>query len=335
MKRAFLFILIGAALGGGGVWLAQHKEADETEAKKPAADEGDKPSVSRDADGNAVVTMSDELQGDAGIVVANPEAAQIAPELKGYGRVLDPAPLAALLNELTSARAATSVSSNELVRLRMLAEQGNASPRAVQTAEAAALRDGLAIQSAQERLASSWGKAVMEQKDLPGFVQALLAQETVLVRVDLSAGEHLPALPIGARVETLSGNSVAADFLGAATGVDPLTQGRGFVFLAKPGATSLTAGEAVVGYLKLPGEPLAGAIIPRAAVVRTEGKGWAYVLSETGGAFTRREIALDHSTETGWLVTNGITAGQHVVVTGAQMLLSVELKPAESAAPVD
>ncbi len=330
MKRAFLFILIGAALGGSGVWLVQHKDADETQAAKPAAAEEDKPSIARDEDGNAVVTMSDELQGDAGIVVANPEAAQIAPELKGYGRVLDPAPLAALLTELASDRAVASASSNELARLKTLAEQGNASPRALQTAEAAALRDGLAIQSVQERLASSWGKAVMEQKDLPGFVQSLLAQEAVLVRVDLAAGENLPALPVGARVETLSGNSVAADFLGAATGVDLLTQGRGFVFLARPGATPLTAGEAVVGYLKLPGEAVAGAIIPRAAVVRTEGKGWAYVLSETGGAFTRREIALDHPTETGWFITNGITAGQHVVVTGAQMLLSVELKPASA-----
>ncbi len=335
MKRTFLFIIIGAVLGGGGVWLWQHNEAAETVSAKPAAEEGDKPSVSRDADGNAVVTMSDELQGDAGIVVANPEAAQIAPELKGYGRVLDPAPLAALLNELASARAAVSASSNELVRQKTLAEQGNGSTRALQTAEASALRDGLVVQSAQDRLALSWGKVVVEQKDLPGFVQSLLSQATVLVRIDLSAGENLPALPVGARMETLSGNSVTADFLGAATGVDPLTQGRGFIFLAKPGATPLTAGEAVVGFLKLPGEAVAGAIIPRAAVVRTEGKGWAYVLSETGGAFTRKEIALDHPTETGWFVANGITAGQHVVVTGAQMLLSVELKPAESAAPVN
>ncbi len=330
MKQFFLTIILGVALGGGAVWFWQHNKTAETVAEKPAAEEGDKPIVSRDEDGNAVVTMSDELQGDAGIVVANPVAAQIAPELKGYGRVLDPAPLAALLNELASARAAVSASSNELARLKTLAEQGNASPRTLQTAEAAALRDGLATQSVQERLTSSWGKAVMEQKDLPGFVQALLAQETVLVRVDLAAGENLPALPIGARVETLPGNSVPADFLGAATGVDPLTQGRGFIFLARPDAAPLTAGEAVVGFLKLPGEPQAGAIIPRAAVVRTEGKGWAYVLSETGGAFTRKEIALDHATETGWFITNGITAGQHVVVTGAQMLLSVELKPASA-----
>jgi hypothetical protein len=61
-------------------------------------------------------------------------------------------------------------------------------------------------------------------------------------------------------------------------------------------------------------------------VVRTEGKGWVYVLNEGGEALTRKEIALDRPTETGWFVTRDITASDHVVVTGAQVLLSEELK---------
>ena len=335
MKRAILFILIGAALGGGGVWMAKRGDAakpgdEKPAAEKPAAEESDKASVSRDEEGNAVVTMSDELQGDAGIVVANPEAAQLAPELKGYGRVLDPTPLGALMTELASARAAYAASSNELARLNILAAQGNASARAVQTAEAAALRDQLAVQSANERLALSWGRAVAEQKDLPGFIQSLTSHGNVLVRIDLSAGEILPASPTGARLVTLSGSSVEAEFLGAASAVDPQTQGRGFVFLAKTGAAQLMPGEAVIGFLKLPGESLTGVIIPREAIVRTEGKGWVYVLGKTGDAFTRKEILMDHVTGTGWFVTNGITAGDHVVVTGAQTMLSVELKPASA-----
>ena len=340
MKKAILFILVGASLGGGGMWLWQHgddaKPGDEKPAaEKPAAEESDKASVSRDEDGNAVVAMSDELQGDAGIVVAKPVAAQLAPEVKGYGRVLDPTPLGALMTELASARAAYAASSNELARLNILAAQGNASSRALQTAEAAALRDQLAVQSANERLALSWGRVVAEQKDLPGFIQSLTSREKVLIRIDLAAGENLPASPTGVRLVTLSGSSVEAEFLGAASAVDPQTQGRGFIFLAKAGAAQLMPGEAVIGFLKLPGDPLAGAIIPRSAIVRTEGKGWVYVLGKTGDAFTRKKIALDHATDTGWFVANGITVGDHVVVTGAQTLLSVELKPAASAAPAD
>ena len=69
-----------------------------------AADEGTH--VTHDEQGNTVVSMSDDDQGDAGIVFGNPAAGQWSQEVKGYGRVLDPAPLAALLNELVSAQAA-------------------------------------------------------------------------------------------------------------------------------------------------------------------------------------------------------------------------------------
>src|ERR1022692_3525496 len=113
------------------------------------------------------------MQRDLGIVVKSPAAFQMNPELKGYGRVLDPAPLAALMTELASAVAAYTASSSELARLKTLEGQGNASARALQTAEAAASRDLLAIQSARERLAMSWGKAVADQKDVPAFVRSL------------------------------------------------------------------------------------------------------------------------------------------------------------------
>jgi len=326
VKRTILLIIIGAALGGSGVWLAKRGETAKPAAEKPAAEEEAKTTITHDANGNVVIGMSDEMQGDAGIVVENPAPAQFSPEMKGFGRVLDPAPLAALMTELASDVAAAAASGNELARLKTLANQGNASTRALQTAEAAALRDQLAIQSAKDRLALSSGRAVAEQQNLTAFIQSLTAQEAALVRIDLPAGETLPSPPTGARVVTLSGNSTEAEYLGAAPGVDAQTQGRGFLFLIKPNALQLLPGQGVTGYLKQPGEPLTGVIIPRDAVVRTEGKGWVYVLNEGGEALTRKEIALDRPTETGWFVTRDITASDHVVVTGAQVLLSEELK---------
>jgi len=132
--------------------------------------------------------------------------------------------------------------------------------------------------------------------------------------------------PGGARIVTLSSNSVDAEFLGAASGVDPQMQGRGFIFLAKNTGLPLLSGEAVTGFLKVPGEPLDGVNIPRDAVVRTEGSGWVYVLNEGGEAFTRVPVPLDRPTETGWFVTKVVTATNNVVVIGAQTLLSEELK---------
>jgi len=45
--------------------------------------------------------------------------------------------------------------------------------------------------------------------------------------------------------------------------------------------------------------------------------------SEDG--FVRRAVRLDRPTREGWFVANGLAAGDRLVVTGAQQLLSAEL----------
>jgi hypothetical protein len=174
----------------------------------------------------------------------------------------------------------------------------------------------------------SWGDAVAEQGDLPGFVGSLTSLEAALIRIDPPVGETLKASPPTARITTLAGASAEAAFLEPAPNVDPQMQGQGFIFMLKPNSLQLTVGQSVVGHLKIRGEPVAGVIIPRDAVVRTEGTGWIYVLNVASDAFTRIEVALDHPTEAGWFVTKGATASNRVVVTGAQQLLSFELKGA-------
>ncbi|HEX4643984.1 MAG TPA: hypothetical protein VH598_00090, partial [Verrucomicrobiae bacterium] len=223
-----------AVIGGGVIWLktrAASKAGDEKSAAVKTA--GEKPeethvSLKRDESGNVVITLDNEAQENMGLQVAHPAAASLSPELKGYGRAVDPAPLASLLAELASAQAAYAASSNEFARLKTLSNQGNTSARALQTAEAAAQHDQLAIQSARDRLLLSWGKAIADRNDLTAFVQSLTSQNSVLIRVDLPAGETLASPPLGARISTLSGNSTEAEFVEAAPNVDPQTQGQGF-----------------------------------------------------------------------------------------------------------
>jgi hypothetical protein len=333
VKRAIvLVIFVAAGFAGGVLWMKQRVEALPAGAEHPAApaqaeEAAAAPEVSRDTNGNAVIHMGKKTQGDLGILVKSISAFQLSPELRGYGRVLDPAPLAALMTELATAQATYSASSSERTRLKTLEGQGNASARALQTAEAAAQRDWLSIQSVLGRLALSWGRAVAEPKGLPVLAQSLASREAALVRIDLPVGEALKALfPTGARIATLSGQSAQAEFLESAPSVDPQMQGQGFIFLLKPNSLGLAAGASVVGFLKSAGALLDGVIVPRDGVVRTEGAGWVYVLNSAGDAFTRVEVALDRPTEAGWFVAKGVSAGESVVVTGAQQLLSIELK---------
>jgi hypothetical protein len=273
-----------------------------------------------------VIKMDDEAQGNMGLLVEKPSLAQLNPELKGYGRVLDPAPLSALIMELASDQGAFVASSNEYARLKLLAGEANASQRALQAAQAAALHDQLAIHSAQARLALSWGTAVAGRDDLPALVQALTTQNAALLRIDLPTGDTVKSTPAAARIFSLSGSVAQGQYLGKASTVDPQTLGRGFIFLLNPNTLQLAPGDAVTGYLQFPGDPLLGVIIPKGAVVRTEGAGWVYTLNAGGDSFTRLPISLEHPTDTGWFVSQGITTNHYLVTVGAQTLLSEELK---------
>jgi hypothetical protein len=326
MKLNLILSLLAAGALLSGCSKPAQPAAGEAGPKPEAAEEEKAPKVSRDAKGNTVISMDDELQGDMGIQVTNPARLSLSPELKAFGQVLDPAPLNALLTELAAARAAGSASSNELARLRTMEAQGNSSARALQAAEAAAVRDQLAAQSAQDRLKLGWGRAIAESGDLPALARALANLDAALFRMDLTPGDTLKE-PGSALVQSLSGDSSEAQFLGLAPSVDPQFQARGFLFLVQPNPARFAPGQAVTGRLKAPGEPLAGVVIPRDAIVRTEGAGWVYVLDKASSeAFTRTQVALDHPLESGWFVTEGVRAGDYLVIKGAQQLLSIESK---------
>ena len=61
------------------------------------------------------------------------------------------------------------------------------------------------------------------------------------------------------------------------------------------------------------------------ALVRHEGEVFVYVQT-SDELFLRQEIELDHPLSEGWFVDEGLKPGQKLVLTGAQQLLSEELK---------
>jgi hypothetical protein len=299
VKRVIVVVIVLALIAAAVLWKLRqgsHDEQGKASETKPAEEEQSR--VTHDESGRAVVKLDDKTRDKLGLKVAKLEPSQESRELTGYGRVLDPAPLASLVTELAAAQAAAMASSNELDRLRMLVKEQNTSERALQVAEAAARRDTLAIQSTKERL----------------------------IRIDLPVGVTLSNAPTGARIATLSGKSAEAKFLGTASNVDPQTLGHGTIYVLQPDALGLMFGEAVTGYAQLPGAPESGVIVPDPAVVRSEGRGWVYVANGSGEAFTRTEIPLERPVAEGWFVSVGLSTNTAVVVTGAQTLLSEEMK---------
>lgn len=258
-------------------------------------------------------------------------AASAPQEIAGYGRVLDPAPLAAAVSEWATARAASVASEQEFERLKMLQKQNTASVRALQAAEAAAVRDRLLVESIRDRVALSWGRTLSRRADLTGLIRALTLQDRAIVRVELPVGEGPSVQPQGARLTALTepGKAMEAEFLGLAPATDPQLQGRGFLFLTRDNPLNLTPGAAVGASLKLGGEALRGVTLPESALVRYDTRTWVYVQKDPT-TFVRTPVSLGPPLPGGWLITQGLRAVERVVTQGAQVLLSEELKPQTS-----
>lgn len=301
--------------------------------KERAADEqADQPisAASRaqhSAGGKAEVSLDQATQELIGLQTAPLTPASLPPERRSYGRVLDSPPLIAQLSAIESARASLEASSKEYQRVKTLYDQGeNASAQSLETADAAIKRDRIALQSAQAELVAAWGESVAQLPNLGPLVESLATLKTVLVRLDLPAGEVIRDLPIGARLLVARpGPSSEGTFLGRAPFTDPQAQGNGFMFLVTNTPPQLAPGLALTGFLLLPGEPLQGVIVPEAAVVRADDQAWSYVQSGSTN-FMRRSLSQEHPVPGGWFMTHGFEPGERIVTTGAQTLLSEERK---------
>ena len=273
-----------------------------------------------------VVHLDAATRERIGLQVKPLAALELPDEVRGFGRLLDPVALCTPVYDREAARATSEASEREYRRVQTL-QRGNtnASQRDLEAARAASERDRAALATAEAHLVSVWGSAGAARADLPALAQSLVARKIAIARIDLPLGESLPREPVAGRVAALAdaaSAAVEASLLGPAPDVDPTTQGRGFLLLVNqapwaPGAT-------VSAWLAIPGPPLSGVEVPRSALVRHAGRTFVYAQTSEDG-FVRRAVRLDRPTPQGWFVANGLAAGDRLVVTGAQQLLSAEL----------
>ena len=298
MKRILPALIVGLAIGAAGAWLLLKSRHEEHEEKKPEAAHKEESPIIK-TNGQTFVRLDEKQQKAAGLALAPLEAATLRPEARAFGRVLDPASLVASLAEIMTASSALDASQKELARVKALAGDQNTSARLLETADAAARRDQIAVDAAQLRLVSTWGKAVASQKDLGAFIHSLAAQEAVLVRLDLPFGTGVEGEPASVRVAALTAQEklLPAELLGPAPTADAQIQGQGFLVLVKSGA--LPPGAAVTGWMSLPGDAEKGVLVPRSALVRHEGEAFVYV-QRGPEMFLRVEVELEHPLEKGY-----------------------------------
>ena len=326
MKKFLLTLLLGLVIGGGVAWLMLRHPATPAADAVPAT--ADQP-----ANSTAGIKLSKDELVNAGLQTAAPEPFSWRAEVKGYARVLDPAPLAALYTEIAADQAALDASTKEYDRQKLLRDADNASARTLETAEAAKIRDETTLESAQARLLSGWGQALMDQSDPSSFIRSLLKLQSALVRVDVPSAEALPTPPLHLRLTPILGEEISRDaaVLGPAPVADAQMQGPGFLALldapVPPPGTTLLAW--------IHGEEPAkdGLRLPTSAIVYDTGNPYVYLQTGTDEktgeiTFARRPVVLGAPLREGVFVISGLTPQDKVVVLGTQQLLAEEQKAA-------
>jgi hypothetical protein len=331
------------ALYGRDEWQAM--QAESGEGQERAGDDDDErlqPARSRAADdhGEPVVWVPAAAQQASGIVTGPMRARNGGVEGSAWATVLDPQPLIeararyqTAIAEGRATEAAVSRSAGELRRLRALhADNRNVSASAVEAAQAQLRAEEARLEQARttrtavlEAVRARWGDGVADGLADPGsntLVARVLRRERVLLQVTFPTSMAGRAAPEQVQL----GEEVTATLVGPAVRGDPQFGGATFLFSAAAG--DLRAGTRMPVRHERAGGP-EGAVVPYEAAVWHGGKAWAYVASgegERGTRFARRWVDTRDEVGGGWSNAERFAVGDRIVVEGAQLLLSEELR---------
>jgi len=307
-----------------------------------AGDTGDQPLPApvrvKAVDGQVHIVIAPADIAVAGIEVLPPKPTTYQDRVAGLGTVIAPQSLAGqaqayqrAVAETTRTALAVKAARREVERLQPLNRADRiVSDKALETAQ-----DDLAAKEANARAASAqletqrstvkeqWGPVLGRwiTEGAPPLNRLVVGQE-LLVRIALPAGPLVTG-PSAAQLEVSSEAPLDARILSEVPQAEPTFQGQSFYAVLAQDAR-LRPGMTVPAVLSV-GASISGVVVPDAAIVRWQGRPWVFV-EAAKGEFVRQAIGTGLATADGWLVTSGLSAGTPIVVRGAQLLLSEELK---------
>jgi hypothetical protein len=350
-----------ATVGLGGLLVWGFIEGRGEAALEAQRDQPIKPKieVSHESTGAAAITLSPDLQEQAGIETMQPHTAPYQPQIEAYGSVLDLQTFTDASNAIANAQAQLAIAEAKVAasqaafrRAQVLHQNAqNISTAQLEAAEATYQSDAASLRAAQvqtQNAAASayqaWG-SILGQSLVDGTALStnLVQRKKVLVQLTLPLGVSLAQAPQRASIETATGQRVSIEFISPATRTDPKIQGVSFFYTADASSGALP-GMNVIAFLPV-GQPTLGFVVPATAVVWLQGRAWVY-LQSAEDTFTRREIpTIEPQPGGGYVVPvhasgprpepdapasgedgqpHGFPTDQPIVVKGAQMLLSQE-----------
>jgi len=306
------FAVAGYVLGGALAGAALLHFA--TGGAVPDADDAPKKEAAEPAEADGALHADAEKLG---LQLAPLAAATLTQQQQGYARAIDLSPLAAIGAEILAAQAAVNASSAEARRLQDLAGQdANASRREAEAAGALAASDKARLTLACQRVALEFGAGLAKLgcAAIPGLARDAAAGRRAVFRIDMPAGPP----PVGAVVQV---GAMRLKVLGPAIGGDAQLQTAGVLALAE-GTGSV--GRVLPVQLDMGRGGQAGVLVPRAALVRSDGGLFVYRAQGKDG-FERIALTGAVAGDAGWQVPVGtLHPGDRIVVEGAGTLLGLE-----------
>lgn len=263
-------------------------------------------------------------------VVAEPGIAAFATALQPQALLEQRRAILAAAAENTRARVAAAAADVQARRLRSLnADNAIVSKRELEAAQVTASSERAGVQAASAQVELL--KATAARQWGPVIARWLVSGSPQLDRV--SGGHELllqiaPTREVGALTPafaqlTLStGGPIQATVISVSPQADTQFQTRTFFALA-PANPQLLPGMTVPARFPT-SRPVRGVEIPSTAIVRWNGGTYVYV-STAPDRYVRRHVSTDLATTSGWLDV-ALAPGTPVVVAGAQLLLSEELR---------
>ncbi len=289
----------------------------------------------------ATLRLSPDRQRLGGIRTAALRSATLNPEQAVQGRIVDISPLLELRTRYRATLAEARIGETTMAlaqknrdRLARLSQESIIATKdlvaaesmlATETTKAATQRHRL--QELREEALQSWGPELFRLaiEEDSALWDALLKRQKVLVLVALPANQSLPS---GARTIYVARNrdrehAVRAELLSAAPNTDNFVQGETYFFHLD--AARLRTGMRVDAWIPGDGQKLRGTFVPASAIVWYGGIPWVYLQIDRE---SYRRVAVTDYEEygDGWFVRSGFQAESQLVVTGAQLLLSEELR---------
>ncbi|HEX2941305.1 MAG TPA: hypothetical protein VHO91_09680 [Rhodopila sp.] len=293
------------------------------------------------------VTLTPEAIKAGQIELASLGASKQATTLAAFGQILDPAALAALVAQLTDAKAQVGAAEAKLSlakanadrAARLFHAQHNVSEADLEAANAAAQVAAADAGAAKAKLTSleasiraNWGPAlapsIMSGDDLLSDFQA---GKACLVQAVLPLGQALPTPPETATASLPDRGTMSLKLIGPSPRVAPGMTGQALFYMSSSTGVCPPIGMPV--QVQLPkGPEQSGVLVPASAVVW---RGAQPIIYLTSGENRFQPIPIstaDHEANGYFVLVSSdvpLKAGASVVVKGAALLLSEAQSPAD------